>query len=447
MQKKTELPQDPNHVCVELLSNEASSMMMDNVPPIDTFTLFSGVAPIDKLKAQVKSVIEVNPWLAGRLVKRSGGKTCIEYAKSPSERDFDKCFAEVPEGNIDILSSTYDRLLATVADLKICVKFGKDCLNKNEPLFKVAIISINKEKFALVVSLSHIIADGHTYYSVMKMLSNNEEMVALVPNRKVFYDTLGPSLLGPVEASFPLSFSMVCFFIWKFLTRKPKSSCYHYTVNSKAVAELKGHIMSDIKKDYKEDDIKQVSFVSTNDIISSKFFSNSSIHLRLGFMVMNFRERVKEITNKDAGNYEGILIMNVPCDTCHPKLIRASLTPKNDGTFRRTSSEKLSSGTTLSLSKLPGLWELLTSEVGIISNWSSFDFDEIRLPGCKQLVHLPCLAIPAVSVLNVCVIFRPRPNETAAVVISSNEFRFQQRGGGNTEGTEDLFTQKNFLDI
>ena len=51
------------------------------------------------------------------------------------------------------------------------VKNGDNCMNKNEVLFKVNLIKINWNKFAIMLSISHILADGYTFYTIFKMLS------------------------------------------------------------------------------------------------------------------------------------------------------------------------------------------------------------------------------------------------------------------------------------
>ena len=52
------------------------------------------------------------------------------------------------------------------------VKAGRSCLGRrDEPLFLVSTIAISSSKFALVCSISHSIADGHTFYRLQAMLS------------------------------------------------------------------------------------------------------------------------------------------------------------------------------------------------------------------------------------------------------------------------------------
>ena len=51
------------------------------------------------------------------------------------------------------------------------VKNGQNCLNKNEVLFRVNLIKTGENKFAIMLSISHLLADGFTFYSIFKMLS------------------------------------------------------------------------------------------------------------------------------------------------------------------------------------------------------------------------------------------------------------------------------------
>ena len=78
----------------------------------------------------------------------------------------------------------YEKLLQKIEHFN--VKKGLYCLNKNEVLFKVNIIKIGNNKFAIMVSISHILADGYTFYTIYNMLSMDSEPRALEAER--FHD-------------------------------------------------------------------------------------------------------------------------------------------------------------------------------------------------------------------------------------------------------------------
>jgi hypothetical protein len=84
--------------------------------------------------------------------------------------------------------------LLSAAD-KIGVKTLADS-RPTDPLFKVVVVVPNEEshdnaadandadRFTLVVSMSHVLGDGHTYYKLFHMLSEDTPVVALSPKRK-----------------------------------------------------------------------------------------------------------------------------------------------------------------------------------------------------------------------------------------------------------------------
>jgi hypothetical protein len=80
--------------------------------------------------------------------------------------------------------------LLSAAD-KIGVKTLADS-RPTDPLFKVVVVVPNDnaadandaDRFTLVVSMSHVLGDGHTYYKLFHMLSEDTPVVALSPKRK-----------------------------------------------------------------------------------------------------------------------------------------------------------------------------------------------------------------------------------------------------------------------
>jgi hypothetical protein len=68
------------------------------------------------------------------------------------------------------------------------------CVNKNEPLFKVILVKLAstkinaKKRFAIVVSLKHVSADGHIFYNIYSMLSDASEVSSLIPTRATDYE-------------------------------------------------------------------------------------------------------------------------------------------------------------------------------------------------------------------------------------------------------------------
>lgn len=62
---------------MELLAVEKSPYLM-SVPGIATATEFTGEPPVAALRERLQQVVELNLWLAGRLVRRDGDvKVCV----------------------------------------------------------------------------------------------------------------------------------------------------------------------------------------------------------------------------------------------------------------------------------------------------------------------------------------------------------------------------------
>jgi hypothetical protein len=113
-----------------------------HLPPVTTVTLYEGSAPVENLRSRITIMLEKNPWLTSRIVKKD------------------------------------------TADGIVAMAYSKPATDADEPLFKVAVVPIEAEEtddnqatplqqaitlpgFALVVSMNHTLGDGHTYYKLL----------------------------------------------------------------------------------------------------------------------------------------------------------------------------------------------------------------------------------------------------------------------------------------
>jgi len=126
-------------------------------------------------------------------------------------------------------------------------------------------------------------------------------------------------------------------------------------------------------KEMKEKAAKEagISFVSTNDVITSWFMNQ--ISCPTGVMSINLRGRLSGHTDLHVGNYENTMFYKKE-DYATPALIRHSLT-----SFRRvvTGDEGF-----------PPWWQVATSSMSIVTNWATFG-KPIEVEGCVEDVHLP----------------------------------------------------------
>ena len=151
-----------------------------HLPPVTTVTLYEGAAPVDFLRHRLAMILEKNPWLTSRIVKKStvGGVVALAYAKSfELEPAINQHFTVYAPGDVSFaLNMPYDALVNGLLPVQ-CAR-SKPATDEDEPLFKVAVIPIEADEtdenqaaplqqamtlpgFALVVSMNHTLGDPH----------------------------------------------------------------------------------------------------------------------------------------------------------------------------------------------------------------------------------------------------------------------------------------------
>jgi hypothetical protein len=246
------------------------------------------------------------------------------------------------------------------------------------------------------------------------MLSTDTEVDELDPVRIPGFEEAKTEIIGEKETamfkSAGLGFAIVGTYLGAKLTRRePQNVCIH-AVDPAWVAQEKD----------KAKKTGQVPFVSTNDAITSWFFSEMKSDLNI--MVANFRSREPSIlglSDQHVGNYEAN-VPYFPGDIETPALIRKSIRDAN-GAFR---ARRAGVPTT----DIPGFWTLLHNKTAIITNWATF-YSDVYLKDNTQdnqestltpKLHLPIMEPDGLltSVWNSAIIFRPRAGETGMLVIT-----------------------------
>lgn len=152
---------------VELLPLEQTLSLLE--APLATISFFEGdyLAASEFLRMRVADIVYRNPWLGGWFLKVPGQKDTKLYY-DPSSDDVAPNILHIYKPGEIVLSFDdhehidYDRIADPAK-----VKYNKDLVGKNLPIWKVSIIpdAITPEKrFALVVSMSHVGGDVHTFY-------------------------------------------------------------------------------------------------------------------------------------------------------------------------------------------------------------------------------------------------------------------------------------------
>ena len=348
------------------------------IPSISTVTFYDGECPETYLQNKVASIVKANPWLAGRFVSRNG-RPVLEYTTSTTDSFFEIA------APLNISPGTPPVELGQLI-APLCVDSASKSFASDSTLFKVVCIPHAREatRFALVASVSHVIADGFTFYKLNTMLSKEVEVTALAVARKPIQKEMR-ELIGAEEerwVSRPPIGKLIGFV--STILFKPTPKCTMFKVDSAWIGQQKQEAKG------------EVSFVSTNDILTSWFLRECKC--AFGLMAINFRNRIAGVTEAMGGNYEAGVIYCDASDYQTPALIRKSVQK-----FRRATS-----------SKFPGFWSLLTNHCALISNWSTF-YSDVHLDGCSLLWHMPIADLRTVPWRDTAVVFCPREGEIAVV--------------------------------
>jgi len=311
----------------------------------------------------------------------------LAYPEKITENHLNSIFNE--HNDLDITCDTpYDKIYKTLSkDKNISIPSSFRLINKDKTLTRLSICSTGNNTYALIFSLTHIIADGSTYYQIFNMLCKSAKVVALNVHRKHSYSM--KEAIGKADNNFIFSKSYMCNLIFSTIF-SAKAKYFAYYIDAEAIKQSKAKLNNNAN----------VSYLSTNDILTSEFMR--AIKARLCMMVINFRNRFPDITSNDAGNYEGVMFYDAGIYQS-PANIRQSI-----------SSLPLYKTRTKAL---PGAWQRLRMKSGQINNWASFS-GGFNLDNCKPLLHLPMM--PTSVPFDCAVIFNPVPNKTAILVMSKN---------------------------
>lgn len=362
------------------------------IPPITSITFLKGnleqVAP--QIKERWHLIVNANPWLAGKLIRNKAHKRLqLEYAEeSPiPEEVIDEIFLVNPP-ELEIHDKIpYKQLLKAVKP--IAVKDGHIIINKPYPTTLLTLVADSKKKttrFALIFSMSHIVADGQCYYNILNMLSTNGNIESLYAARKEEAIERTIDSVGRKEWRFVNSpMVSVNFLKGIFFGGKPK--VYGFYIDDNQINDRKTKAREDGK----------TGFISTNDIITSSFFN--FIKARFAMMAINLRMKLSGILNTDSGNYEAVVVYDKH-GYARPSDIRQSL---NEGPPYLGVKNPL-----------PGFLEAAFCKLGLITNWATFG-KEIVLAGCEEILHLPLFPMHVVG-YEFAIIFRPKRGKTGLIV-------------------------------
>lgn len=359
---------------IELLKDEAGGLMWEE--GIATITFYKGdfTRQCEALRSQFDKVVAFNPWLAGRLVKTKEGSR-LRHPSAPSASDIDALFKTASADDAAALklkhTSPYTETCKQMyKSKKVIVGNGGATLGKNAPLTLLTMTESTPGEFSVVFSLSHVIADGRTYYEVLKMLQPGSEVRELSTKRVMSFSEKMKDNCGRKELEWIETVPAMCMWMCPILPtmcgcgKKAKCVAFHLDENRLARAKSEGAREGG------------VPYVSTNDILTSGFFN--ATNTRIGMMGMDCRNKIEGIGSDLAGNYVTALTMD-PDTFATPATVRKMLSSKPYKTTGRP---------------LPSCCKWFVGGEGkvnfsMVTNWSSFAGNLLQLEGCEMVIHLP----------------------------------------------------------
>ena len=392
---------------VFLMSPEETGLLMmpSSLVTIVTCTFFKGKVP-EQLKQRVTEVVQANPWLACRLKKQVNDKkkkqAAMVYDPQPrpeailADHYKEYSVADVQGGKRELaaidVGQPYEAICKAADKSAAKLSCGGECVDKNEPQFRVTVVpSDDGQRFAVLVSLSHVVADGYTYYEILNLLSLNAPMKVLNPIRKPGFTEALTAALGKTESNYPASAGYLFNALGNMIFGKKPKVCAHYIDKDKVDAAKAREAGG------------TVPFVSTNDVVTSAFGKLTQTNVLE--MAIDMRNRLPVYTKEDAGNLEFALYFT-PEDFATPSLVRQAVAGK-DGQFGRRCSG--------SDTKLPGCWGASRKRIAIITNWSSNHNECFLGDGCTQELHLPLYTAPP---LDAGIIFKPTPSTLGLITFA-----------------------------
>jgi len=391
------------NILMELLNIESNSVL--RVQSISTITIYDGICSNEYIIQKINKIINLNPWLNGNLIKIKE-KIYLNYNTRNYNYNIKNIYNYI-EDDSEIYDSfinnkninNYDCLIKHIENM--LVKPGIKCLNNDEKLFKVILTKINTNKFALIISINHCIADGYTYYKIYHMFSNMILEEKLIINRMYEFDNIISQNKNNWQSYIGRK---ILFFINELIKKKPIEL---YTIDKQNI--------NNIKKYYNNKNI----YISTNDIITSEFFNKSNT--LIGLMSFNYRNVNINKYKSLAGNYIDMIYFKKKIFTpCH---IRFNL-----NLFRLNANMDIKKKTIFNhiCNYLSSIYNNIFNTRNIfslscISSWISL-YKELKINNSNKIIHIPCITKlnSLIYFNNFCLVFHYTDKEIGILSNVSN---------------------------
>lgn len=355
-----------------LLDSEESGMIF--LPAVTTITRYRGTAPVQYLRSRIGEILAENVWLCGRLTKHDGRVVLKSVLDDGSpDKAISSCFEVMNDVQFST-DDTYEDLSAKFG--RFSVKRGVDCIDVDEPLFRVVVVqSLAQKEFLLICSLSHVLGDGYTFYRLYAMLDEAELPCSLKFTRRDSFPEDLRQLIG--NHSYKWSSHPYIPLALQFSTLCRSSSPPRLVSISNDWLNSEKQRYDDRKVTTKE---KDVNFISSNDILTSWFLRTCGAPM--GCLAANFRNRVAEVNDDLAGNYEALITLNRRTDFDYPEYIRSAVKKYRCNSCTTSPSY---------------IWDLYGYfNIALSTNWAGL-YHHIHLPRndikghCEHVIHMPLL--------------------------------------------------------
>ena len=272
-------------VTVELHKRETSGSGYWTHPGICTVTFCEGdpKAAYQALRPRLRATIDANPWIAGQLVQGGGlPKRRLVHPTVGSDAIVDDILSILPSVAPISRTSPYKQLVkATGGSAQLTVQSGGKLAKSGARITKLVVLEPPAAggEFALIFSMSHVVADGHNYYRIFNMIAGNAPVEAMSAVRVAEYETREAEWTGKEDFKWISGGAGLIKGMLGGLLFGPKSSWCSYYVDDAKVEAAKAAAKAS----------KEVDSVTTNDVVTSHFFKVSKA--RVGMMVVNFRNK------------------------------------------------------------------------------------------------------------------------------------------------------------
>jgi hypothetical protein len=337
-------------------------------------------AAIAYINERFQEIVNVNPWLKGSC--SSGKKRQVYLNYDTNETNADPLIYSGQAPNNRTESSKYSEILEVCEPYIVEKAFT--LFKKKDRLTKLTILHINDHRFLVMYSLSHLIADGFTFYQIFNMLSSEHRVYSLDVTRRNEVAQI-KDIIPKKNARFLFNPRMIFWAIGRAFSWK-KMRIKSFDLNLAYVQEQKEKAMANGK----------VPFVSTNDVLSSCYAGLCESNALI--MAVNFRDRIPAITSNDAGNYEELLVIDQNTSSSNES-IRVLVNDLQAHVPRIT---------------LPQGSAMSKSNPVLITNWAGFS-RPIFIKHAQEPVHMPLYTSREIT-FDSCIVYCPQAGKVSALL-------------------------------